>query len=295
MGVSSTAGGCRYRDPVPEGDTLHRAAERLRVALAGSRLVSFDAPRLIGRRPATGTEITAVEAVGKHLLVHFDDGLVLRTHLRMTGSWHLYRIGERWQKPAHLARVTIQVEGWVAVCFSAPVVETTVEVDGYPDAVRHLGPDLCRADADIDVAVVRMARHSDATTLIGDALLDQRVAAGVGNVYKSEVLWACGIHPSTRVVDVDDPTRRRLLDTAAMLLRANLGTARRATVPGGLAVYGRAGAPCRRCGTRVRRRRDGVDSRSTYWCPTCQLERSVAVGGHGPAQDVPNPGLASDS
>ncbi|MGY6501901.1 MAG: DNA-formamidopyrimidine glycosylase family protein [Acidimicrobiales bacterium] len=255
---------------MPEGDTLHRVANRLRPALVGQTLTQFEAPRLTGPRPAPGTVISSVDAVGKHLLVRFDGGIVLRTHLRMTGSWHIYRTGERWQKPPHLARVVLGVQGWVAVCFSAPVVETTVEPDGRPDAVGHLGPDLCLPGPDLDDALRRMAYHADATTPIVDVLLDQRVAAGIGNVYKSEVLWARGVHPSTLVADLGDDIRRALLDTAATLLRANLTTVSRTTVPGGLAVYGRAGSPCRRCGDRVRRRRDGAQARSTFWCPTCQ-------------------------
>jgi endonuclease VIII len=256
---------------VPEGDTITRAARNLDAALAGRRLVRFEAPRLVGRPPRPGLTVRSVEARGKHLLVHFSDGRALHTHLRMNGSWHLYRLGEPWRRPHSRARVVLEVDdGTIAVCFSAPTVEL---VDpGRTDqrrALDTLGPDLCRADADLDEADRRLARL-DPDTEIGVALLNQRVAAGIGNVYKSEVCFACRVDPGRRLADLDDATRQSLLRTAATLLRANLDTARRTTVPGGLAVYGRAGAACRRCGTTIRRRRQGDQARSSYWCPTCQ-------------------------
>jgi endonuclease-8 len=241
---------------VPEGDTIHRVAERLRPVLVGQPLVRLDAPRAAGRRPRPGTGIAAVDAVGKHLLVRFDDGSVLRTHLRMTGSWHLYRTGERWRKPAHLARATVEVPGWVAVCFSAPVV-------AFDGDVAHLGPDLTTAAVDLDAAAARLAQHP--ADEIGAALLDQRIAAGIGNMWKSETLWSCRVDPFACVGDLDDTTRRRLLATASKLLQASVGAHRPP-----MNVYRRRGQPCRRCGTPVRSRRQGEQQRTTYWCPTCQ-------------------------
>ncbi len=263
---------------MPEGDTIWRAAARLRPVLAGAELLRFEAPRLRGDRPRPGTLIDDVEAVGKHLLVHFAGGLSLDTHMRMTGSWHLYRAGERWRKPAHLLRCRVDVPGWEAVCFSAPVVRTYRRggpnaLGQVDDPVAHLGPDLCRPDADLDEAVARMGTVPAPTTTVAEVLLDQRVAAGVGNVYKSEVLFACGLDPFTPIEAVEVALRRRLVEVAATLLRRNLATARRTTVagpPGTVAVYGRARQPCRRCGTPVRSRRHGAHARSTYWCPTCQ-------------------------
>jgi endonuclease-8 len=199
--------------------------------------------------------------------------------MRMTGSWHLYRPGERWRKPAHLTRALIEVDDWVAVCFAAPVVRTyRRDVGSEPAPVAHLGPDLCRADlteADIDECLARMAACTGPADEIGAVLLDQRVACGVGNVYKSEVLFVCGVDPFRPVAEIDLDTRRCLVTTASRLLRANLGTASRTTVPGGLAVYGRSRQPCRRCGTTVRVRRQGEQARSTYWCPTCQPARTA--------------------
>jgi endonuclease VIII len=257
---------------VPEGDTIHRVAAALRAALAGKELTAFTADRVRGRRPALGTTVERVEARGKHLLVSFAAGVVLHTHLRMNGAWHLYRDGERWRKPAWQARVVIAVDGFEAVCFGAPVVE--LQRAAAPIAgTAALGPDLCRADADLDECVERMDRLRDPASSIADALLDQRVACGVGNVYKSEVLWTCGVDPFRPVGQIDVHTRRELVATAARLLQSNLDRSGRVTAPGtrgGVAVYGRTGRPCPRCGTRISSRRQGTHARVTYWCPSCQ-------------------------
>ncbi len=256
---------------MPEGDTLHRIAERLRPALAGKPLVRFDAPRLRGDRPRPGTLIESVEARGKHLLIGFAGGLTLRTHLRMTGSWHLCRVGERWPRAPHLARAVVETgDGWCAVCFAAPVVETFHARAGEPAALARLGPDLCAPEVDLDVVLARLAALAEPGEEVGTVLLDQRIAAGVGNVYKSEVCFACGVDPFTPVDRLPDATRRRLFTTAHRLLRANLGTGVRRTLGPGLAVYRRAGQGCRRCGTPVRARRQGPQARTTYWCPACQ-------------------------
>jgi endonuclease VIII len=259
---------------VPEGDTIHRTARNLATALTGRSVVRFETPRRRGMAPPRGTPVDTVEARGKHLLVRFADGLVLHTHLQMSGSWHLYRAGQPWRRSARQACVILEVSGGtLAVCFNAPVVEVLPEraVDGA--ALGALGPDLCAADPDLDDVVRRVDRLDPATEL-GVALLDQRVAAGIGNVYKSEVCFQCGLDPFTPVAAVDAETRRALYETAARLLRANLTTPRRVTVAGApagtLAVYGRASRPCRRCGTLVRARRQGEHARVTYWCPACQ-------------------------
>jgi len=259
---------------VPEGDTIHRTARNLATALAGRPLVRFETPRRRGVVPPRGTRVDAVEARGKHLLVRFADGLVLHTHLQMHGSWHLYRAGQPWRRSPRQARVVLEVEGGtVAVCFSAPVVEVVPERALGAAGLGALGPDLGAADPDLDDVLQRLDRL-DAATQVGVALLDQRVAAGIGNVYKSEVCFQHGLDPFTPVGALDAETRRALYDTAARLLRANLTTARRVTVGGApagtLAVYGRAGRPCRRCGAPVRARRQGEHARVTYWCPACQ-------------------------
>lgn len=269
---------------MPEGDTIHRAARALDQALAGRLLTRFEAPRLSHRPFPEGTRIVAARAAGKHCLVLFDDGRTLRTHMQMTGSWHLYRPGERWQKKAAAARVRLEVapedgrEGWVAVCFAAPVVE----LEEVP-AVDHLGPDLCLPEPDLDAAVRRMGALSPPDRTIGEALLDQRVAAGIGNIYKNEACFTCGVDPWTPVGDLDEDERRRLLATASRQLRANLDSIDRdfGGPPGvGPAVYGRRDRPCRRCGTTIRWAPQGEQRRGTYWCPTCQPPR-VPAGGAG--------------
>ena len=231
---------------MPEGDTLFKVAARLRPALQGHRLTRFEAPRLVGDAPKLGERIEKVEARGKHLLIHFERGLVLRTHLRMTGSWHVYRERERWRKAAHLARAVVGSDsGWVGVCFQAPVVETFHERGAEPAALAGLGPDLCRpeslADGVLDEVLDRAARLTAPEATLGEALLDQRMAAGIGNVYKSEACFAAGIDPGTPFGEVPDDARRRVWTIAARQLQANLGHAERRTHPGGVAVYGRRG------------------------------------------------------
>lgn len=257
---------------MPEGDTIHRTAAALRTALLGKPMTAFEAPRLTGAAPAIGSVIERVESRGKHLEIGFDDGVVLHTHMRMSGSWHLYHPGERWRKSARSARVVIEVPGWQAVCFSAPVVETW----RHRELTRHplagsLGPDLCKLDADLEACVERMGSLAEPAKTMAEVLLDQRIACGVGNVYKSEVLWAVGVHPRSQVGAIDADTRRSLIDTSARLLRANLGGPDRVTVGGGLAVYGRNGKPCLRCAAPIEVARYGEQARVTYWCDGCQV------------------------
>src|SRR4051812_28283208 len=206
---------------VPEGDTIHRSAQRLRAVLEGQSLVRLDAPRARpGRRPAPGTRIESVDAIGKHMVIRFADRTTLRTHMRMTGSWHLYRTGERWKKPAHYARAIVEVEGWTAVCFAAPVVELETEPTSARH-VAHLGPDLTSpavsAD-DIELAARRVTGSGE----VGALLLDQRIAAGIGNIFKSESLFACGIDPFTAADNLAHDRKVALLAMASKLLQASV-------------------------------------------------------------------------
>lgn len=275
--------GARLFD-VPEGDTIHRTAGRLKPVLEGKTVRSFDAARLVEVGPQPGTLIDAVEAVGKYLLVRFGDGTTLETHMKMTGSWHIYQAGQRWRRSPRSAMATIETDdGWVAVCFSAPHVKL-IRTDQRPvssamggraagPATDHLGPDLCLPSPDIDEAVRRFSLRT-ADTPAAVALLDQRICCGVGNVYKSEVLFACGINPATPVSQLDRQTRRTLVETAATMLQQNLGSGPRVTVVvngrPGLAVYGRVGLPCIRCAGPISSGTHGIHARSTYWCPSCQ-------------------------
>jgi endonuclease-8 len=249
---------------VPEGDTIHRTAQALDRALAGAEVVRFETPRLRHDAFPSGTRVDGVDAVGKHCLVHFDDGRTLRTHLGMGGSWHLYRPGERWRRTPGAMRAVVGVPDWDAVCFGAPTVELTSE-----PAVDHLGPDLCIDTPDIDLAVERLGALVDPSTTIGDALLDQRVASGIGNIWKNEACFACAIDPATPIALVDAAERRRVFDAAAARLRASVAGSRPA-----MAVYGRAGHECRRCGGNVIWARQGRPPRGTYWCPACQPART---------------------
>jgi len=230
----------------------------------GKTVRNFRAPKIEGERPHAGSTIETVEAVGKHLLIHFDDGLTLQTHMMMSGSWHLYRPGERWQRPAHMARVVIEVDDWVAVCFLAPVVRS-YRAAAPRTPIDHLGVDLCRADVDVDVAVQRIARFAAPDSEIAAVLLDQRIACGVGNVWKSESLFVERIDPFRSVASLTDDERVALLATAARQLRAQITSPTSAR-----AVYGRRGQPCRRCGTPIAWRPQGPHRRGTYWCPACQ-------------------------
>ena len=252
---------------MPEGDSLHNIAELLRPALLDRELTAVSVPRARGMyRLRVGDLVSAVESRGKFLEIEVERGLVLRTHLRMTGSWDLYETGQRWRKPQHLARVVLQTPTHVAVCFAAPVVEVGTIGDGRLD---HLGPDLCAEDVDIDACVAR-SMDVDPRLQVADMLLDQRIAAGIGNVYKCEALFACGVDPHAPLESVAPETRRRLYETAALQLQSNLGRDRRVTLGDGLAVYGRHRQGCRVCGTGLRSASSGVHGRHTWWCPKCQ-------------------------
>ena len=192
---------------MPEGDTIYRAAAALRTALVGKTVSRFEATRLTGPSPRLGAAIERVDSHGKHLEIAFDDGIVLHTHMRMTGSWHVYRPGQKWRKRRHLARVIIETDEWIAVAFSAPIVETYRECD----RTRHpraggLGPDLCKPEADLHECAARLFHYDNPDATIAEALLDQRVMSGVGNVFRCEVLWACGIHPWAKVSTVPQST-----------------------------------------------------------------------------------------
>ncbi|CAB4884056.1 unannotated protein [freshwater metagenome] len=285
---------------MPEGDSVHRTATALRTALVGKPTVSFNAPRLVGPTPAVGRTIERVTSHGKHLEIVWDDGITLHTHQRMTGAWHLYRSGERWHKPTRQLRVAIEVADWAAVCFNAPVVETYRQFDRH----RHpgfgrLGPDLCQPNADLEECIDRLLDHVDPSLPIAEVLLDQHIVCGVGNVYRCEVLWAVGISPFARVGTVSQDDARDIVQTAARMLRANLATDRRVTVPGmreGLAVYGRNGQRCERCGDTVQVKRIGEMNRLLYWCQGCQArgdQRVAPTPPHGSERPMdPHPAAA---
>lgn len=261
---------------MPEGDNLFRAATALRKALQGSRVVSFrsDVPRVLHAledKPLRDARVEGVDARGKHLLIRFDDGRILRTHLRMSGSWHLYRSGERWRRPERNARAALETDaGFVAVCFDAPVVELSTAF-GLRD-LEELGPDATADAFDAGEALRRIRARGHLP--IGEALLVQRAMAGVGNVVKAEALFLCRQDPFQRVDEIPDARLARLVEEAHLLLVANREagprTSRNALSGPRLWVYGRSGKPCLECGETVRMRRQGALARSTYYCPRCQ-------------------------
>jgi endonuclease-8 len=286
---------------VPEGDTIFQTAAALRPLLIGQPVVAAHA-RVPGPQihRVVGSRVTAIEPIGKHMLIRFDNGLTLHTHLRMTGTWHTYAPGEPWRMPRERARVVLEVPQRIVVCFNAPVAELLPDraVALHP-ALRALGPDLLAIDFSetspasgaADEALSRLRQRQDAE--IAEALADQRVMAGVGNVFKSEVLFVEHVDPWARVGDLSDATLEALIATAHRLLQDNAipGLVRRVTTRGdpsargSLWVYGRANRPCARCGTSIRVRRQGQLNRPTYWCPTCQpscVPPPPASSGTGP-------------
>jgi endonuclease VIII len=258
---------------MPEGDTIFRTAVTLDRALRGKTVKAFRSPLpALADARLEGLRVERVEALGKNLVVRFEDGRALRTHLRMHGAWHIYRPGERWFRSPRGARAVIETDDFVAVCFMAPVVELLRPggIERHP-VLAGLGPDLARESFDRDEALRRLRERGEMA--IADALLDQRAVAGIGNVYKSEALFEAGVSPFARVGDLDDETLARVLDAARAQLRANLGgfprRTRRSLDAVRLWVYRRKGKPCLRCGAAIRMRRQG-SGRSTYWCPRCQ-------------------------
>lgn len=228
-----------------------------------------------------GSRVTSVEPHGKHMLIAFDNGLVLHTHLRMGGTWHRYAPGERWRMAAWKARVVLEVPGHVVVCFNAPVAELMpARATALHPALAALGPDLITADFDADQAFTRLRARADVE--IAEALLDQRVMAGIGNVYKSETLFIERINPWTHVASLTDEQVQKVIATAHRLLLENAapGRPQRTTTRGdphahgNEYVYGRAHKPCTRCATPIRVQRQGALNRSTYWCPKCQPSTS---------------------
>jgi endonuclease-8 len=276
---------------VPEGDTIHRAAATLHRALAGRAVTRFISvfphlTRIDDTTPLAGRTIERVEALGKHLLVWFSGDLVLRTHMRMHGSWHIYRPGERWQRPRHEMRLVIETDAFHAVGFTLPVAElTTADRLARDSPLQQIGPDPLSPDFDRQEALARVRARRDLE--IADALLDQTAIAGIGNVFKSEVLFAGRVNPFTPVSALSEERVGALIDIAVRFMKANapppdqsvttLGPRRttgRLDPSARLWVYGRAGKPCRRCGAPISRAKQGPFARSTYWCPRCQSDQA---------------------
>lgn len=274
---------------MPEGDTIFRSARTLHRALAGSTVTGFQTAyaqlaSVDDQTPLKGRTIEKVESRGKWLLIYFSGDVILVTHMLMSGSWHIYRRGERWQKSRVHMRIVIQTEKYEAVAFGVPVAQfhTQQSLARHPATVR-LGQDLARTTFNQADASARLLAEPEEE--IGNALLNQRVIAGIGNVFKSEICFVCGINPFRTVSSLSDAQVSALLDASHRLMQANI----REHAPGGIVtytgprrttrandpaarlwVYRREGRECRRCGTTILMRKQGTGARSTYWCPQCQ-------------------------
>lgn len=274
---------------MPEGDTLFRTARTLQRGLAGRHLTRFDSAypklnRVNDDSPLIGRTIEKVESKGKWLLIYFSGDLILLTHMRMSGSWHIYRPLEKWQRPAAQMRIVIETEKLHAVGFLVPVAEfhTTKSLERR-DGFRMLGPRLLDSDLDELDAVGRLLSRPDLE--VGVALMTQSLLSGIGNVYKSEVCFACRVNPFRLVASLAESEAASLVATARRFMRANVSdtsgdqiitytgmrrTTGRSDPAERLWVYRRRLEPCRKCGAPIESRKQGADARTSFWCPQCQ-------------------------
>ncbi len=267
---------------MPEGDTIFRTATVLRRVLAGRVVTGFEIghPKVsaaAGREQIVGSTVSKVESNGKHLFIHFNtpNEVVLHTHMKMSGTWHVYRPGERWWQPESEARVVIRTAEVVAPCFHPPIVELlTAKELGLHLIVSRLGPDIIRDEFDMDEALRRLRAKQDRD--IATALLDQAVISGIGNAFKVDVLFLAKVSPWTQVRDLDDDTLQQIIGHARKLIRLNRDGGERRTKFGLNAsertwVMERAGMPCHVCGTIVEQGwHPGDDVRKSWYCPKCQ-------------------------
>ncbi|MFF3406412.1 Fpg/Nei family DNA glycosylase [Streptomyces sp. NPDC002742] len=269
---------------MPEGDTVRQAASRLHTALAGKVLTLSDlrVPRF-ATADLTGRAVLDVTPRGKHLLTRIEGGLTLHSHLRMDGSWKVYETGRRWSGgPAHQIRAVLGTADRTAVGYRLPVLELLRTTD-EARAVGHLGPDLLGPDWNPGKALENLLRDPDRP--LGEALLDQRNLAGIGNVYKSELCFLLGVTPWLPVGALPGDRAAQLPLLAKKLLEFNRDRPARVTTgrrDQNLFVYGRALRPCLRCATPIRSANQGDASRErpTYWCPRCQTGPAPSPDGH---------------
>jgi endonuclease-8 len=258
---------------VPEGDTIHYAARRIRAVLLDRVPDEIRTPHPrhgADRWPERlqGRAVRGVDAHGKHLFVRFDGALTLHSHLRMTGAWGVHREGTRWKRAARRAWLVIRVGEWTVVEFDGPVLELMRESrTRFDRRLAALGPDVVGERFDGDEFLARL-RAQDPARAVGDALLDQRVVAGIGNVWKSESCFAARVNPWRELARVHDHEALAVAEFAHEQMSHSAAANGFSTRP--RAVYGRTGLPCERCGTPIRSHGQGDDNRTTYWCPGCQ-------------------------
>jgi endonuclease-8 len=255
---------------MPEGDTIHRAARRIDAALVGKPIVAIETPQprhALDRWPERleGRPVRAVDAHGKHLFIRFEGDLTLHSHLRMTGAWGVYRRGERWRRARRRAWLVLRTAEHEVVEFDGPVLELMTDSrTRFDRRLAQLGPDVLADELDERGFLSRL-REDDQSRGLGEALLDQRNLAGVGNVWKSEGCFLAGADPWRRLAELPDDAVLRVVREIRALMRASVEGHR-----GERWVFERTGRPCRRCGTPIRARGQGDDNRTTYWCPRCQ-------------------------
>jgi endonuclease VIII len=256
---------------MPEGDTILSAARRVGEALVGESIVEIETPQprhALDRWPERlgGRAVRAVDARGKHLFIRFDGDLTLHSHLRMTGQWGVYRRGERWRRSPRRAWLVIRTEQHEVVEFDGPVLELMTDSrTRFDRRLATLGPDVLAADFD-ERRFLELLRADDPSRGIGDALLDQRNVAGIGNMWKAEGCFLARTSPWRRLDELSDAEALAVVRELRPLMQASAEGRR---VPRRW-VYDRAGLPCRRCDTPIRARGQGDDNRTTYWCPSCQ-------------------------
>lgn len=280
---------------MPEGDTIFRSARALNLALQGKRVVSFETTyaqlaSVNDQSPIAGRTVERVESHGKWLLTYFSGDLILVTHMLMNGSWHIYRRGERWKRARRHMRAVIATADFEAVGFDVPVASFhTARTLERNTIIPKLGPDLLSSGFSGDEALQRVIAHPHDE--IANVLLNQQVVAGIGNVFKSEICFTCGVNPFTKISELSAAKLEEVLTASRRLMAANVSESagnRIATHSGPrrttgadnptarLWVYGRQGQQCRRCGTLILMRKQGLGVRSTYWCPECQPLSSSA-------------------
>lgn len=258
---------------MPEGDTILRAANRMRPVLEGVVPDEIATPQPRHARDRwperlRGRAVTRVDTHGKHLFVRFEGDLVLHSHLRMTGAWAVHRHGARWRRAPRRAWLVVRARGHDVVEFDGPVLELmTAGRTRFDQRIAGLGPDVL-ADEFAETRFLRRLREDDPTRAIGDALLDQRTVAGIGNVWKAEGCWGAQVDPWRKLRDVSDAEALAVIADVRPRMRRAAEASRPHAEP--RHVYDRAGRPCPRCGTRIEARGQGDDNRTTFWCPGCQ-------------------------
>ena len=274
---------------MPEGDMIFRTARTLHRVLAEQTVTGFESvlpklKRVDFDSSVTGRTVEKVAAQGKWLLMHFSGELILLTHMLMSGSWHIYRPGEAWQRKPIDMRIVVKTDKIWAVAFNVPIAEFhTADTLRRRAGFRQLGPDVLATDFDPARSVASLRPNGEVEA--GVALLAQSVLAGIGNIFKSEVCFASGVNPFRRIDTLRLEELQLLAATARTFLLANVSessgdrivtyngmqrTAGHAKSADSLWVYGRRGKPCRKCGTPIESRKQGTDARTTFWCPQCQ-------------------------